>query len=202
MHPKTREISEHMRDYGLSVLGRALVDVVFAEMMKPYAHATAVALAAHAAEILIKARIADEHPLLIFTKVPRSSTTPNELTVDELLVHGQTLGYAELPERLWATTGYRLRHADQFLAFGDPRNRVMHFAVPPVRLAPDVLRFIVEVMEPAIDDFWGASVLPHAETWDDVVAEGYLQEQLIRGKIKVPKKLRAALSEYWPKKST
>ena len=56
----------HMIDYAMTAVGRAVVDATFSEMARPHAHAMAIVLAADAAEVLVKARIAQEHPLLIF----------------------------------------------------------------------------------------------------------------------------------------
>lgn len=47
-----------MREFGLAILGRAVYDLTFSEMMAPFKHSMAVGLAAQGAEISIKARIA------------------------------------------------------------------------------------------------------------------------------------------------
>ena len=65
MHPDTREVAAHMKELGLTVLGRAIHDSTFSETMRPFAHGLAVVHAAHGAEIVLKARIAQEHPLLL-----------------------------------------------------------------------------------------------------------------------------------------
>jgi hypothetical protein len=58
MDQSMQGISEHMRDFGLSILARGIVDATFAEYANPYAHAVSIAICSQAAEILIKARIA------------------------------------------------------------------------------------------------------------------------------------------------
>ena len=63
---------------------------------------------AHAAEILLKARIAQEHPLLIFSKIPKPNPEKMNLTFIDLLENGHTLSYEKLPDRLWATTGIKI----------------------------------------------------------------------------------------------
>jgi hypothetical protein len=78
----------------------------------------AVAIAAHGAEIVTKARIAQEHPLLLFNQLPKSTNAPGQLTVTELFEHGRTIQYSELPETLWATTGIRMARVDQYQRFG------------------------------------------------------------------------------------
>jgi hypothetical protein len=196
MHPDTVNIASHMREFGLNVVGRAVYDATFSEMMRPFAHHLAVVHAAHAAEILLKARIAQEHPLLIFDGLPKSKTTTGLLSVQELFEHGKTITYFQLPELLWATTGYRLKATAQFLEFGHLRNKIVHFAAPNIDAAGETLKFTFEVLEPMLQDFWKESVVPYAEAWDDVIAsDGYLEEQLVRLNIEITPNLRAALDK-------
>lgn len=181
MHPETTKVAEHMRGFALTVLGRAAYDVTFSEMTRPFAHAMAVTLAAHGAEIAVKARIAEQHPLLIFAQLPKANSTDSQLTIKELLTTGRTLMFSELPERLWATTGYRMKSAERFQEFGALRNQIMHFALPSQDFSATTLRFLFEVVEPLVNDFWQESIIPYAEEYDEVIAaEGYLQEQLQR----------------------
>lgn len=199
MHPHTKEISKHMRDFGSYILGRAVVASTFGEILRPYAHAMAVTEAAHAAEIIIKARIVQEHPLLIFETLPKSKSTEDLLTINELLISGKTILYADLPERLWATTGYRMKRIEEFTEFGKLRNTIMHFAVPERELADEVLRFTFEVVDPLLQDFWQDSVIPYSEIWDDVVAmDGYLQERLNDiGIIQLTPRSKEILDDYY-----
>ncbi len=181
MHPDTRLVAEHMKQFGMAILGRAIFDATFNEMMKPFAHALAVVHAAHGAEVLMKARIAQEHPLLIFDALPRASTVQGELSVAELLTIGRTLRYEDIPEKLWAATGFRLPNVKEFLEFGRLRNQIMHFAVPDRELSDHVLRFAFRVIEPVVREFWATSLVAYAEQWDDVIhADGYLAERLER----------------------
>jgi hypothetical protein len=177
-----------MREFGISVLGRAIYNVTFNEMQAPFAHALAVVHAAHGAEIVVKARIADEHPLLIFSKFPSSTTTTESLSVAELFEHGRTVEYEQLPNLLWATTGYRIRHQSAFLNFGRLRNKIVHFAAPKIDYTREVLKFCAEVIEPMVHDFWKESALAASQDWDDVIIDdGYLAEQFKAHKIKIPK---------------
>lgn len=169
-----------MKEFGLNLLGRAIYDATFAEICQPFAHASAVTLAAQAAEILIKARIAEEHPLLIFSKLPSQASTQESLTIAELFEYGKSYAYEELPDLLWATTSLRIEALEEYKKFGRLRNKIMHFAVPDIELANETLRFSINVMEPLIEKFWNVSALQYAEDWDDViVSEGYLKERLV-----------------------
>lgn len=66
MDTEAKKISEHMKEFGYCLLARAIHYAAFSEYGRPYVHAISITLAHQASEILIKARIAEEHPLLIF----------------------------------------------------------------------------------------------------------------------------------------
>lgn len=166
-----------MKDFGLCLLGRSLADVVFSEYMLPYNHAMGLVRCAHAAEIIIKARIAEEHPLLIFSKLPEPGSD-SLLDVETLLTDGKTLLYSELPAALWAAIGYRLSNTDHFVRFGRLRNSITHFAVPDIDLDEATIRFTFEVMEPMIYSFWKSDIIGLYE--DCMEEEEYLLEQLVR----------------------
>ncbi|HYG79057.1 MAG TPA: hypothetical protein VD861_01640 [Pyrinomonadaceae bacterium] len=135
--------------------------------------------------MLIKARIAQEHPLLIFSSYPKSRTTVSTLSVKELFEHGRTLVYSELPEALWAATGYRIKKLDEFLKFGALRNGLVHFAAPEFNAAAETPKFAFEVMD-IVRDFWGESFVEYARYWDDaIISDGYLREQIAQSKIKI-----------------
>ncbi|MDP3071532.1 MAG: hypothetical protein Q8N18_14680 [Opitutaceae bacterium] len=194
MHPDTKQVADHMRDFGLSVLGRAIYDATFSEHTRPFAHALSVVHAAHGAEIVLKARIAQEHPLLIFSKLPSQSSTSGSLSITELFEHGRSWEFDELPNRLWASTGFRIQNLSEFQTFGKLRNQIVHFAVPDVDLSREALKFCIETMEPIVHSFWTESAIRRAEEWDEViVADGYLEDQLKEAGINVP----ACVAEFF-----
>jgi len=194
MHPDTRAVAEHMREFGLTILGRAAYEVTFSEAMAPFAHAIAVGHAAHGAEIAIKARIAEEHPLLLFKSLPKSANAQKELTIAELFEYGRTVEFQELPETLWAATGIRMERVEQYQRFGKLRNTIIHFAVPEHDFPCETFKFLFQVMEPLVRRFWDKSILPYAGEYDPVtVSEGYLEEQLLRCGIEITPEMRAAL---------
>lgn len=85
--------------------------------------------AAHAVELLIKARIAQEHPLLIFKQLPRwTQAAGAHLDLEDLFKQGRTVQWADLPERLWTSTGLSILKKDRFDRFGKLRNGIQHFA--------------------------------------------------------------------------
>lgn len=187
-----------MREFGLTLLGRAICDATFSEQCRPFAHAMAVVHAAQGIEIILKARIAEEHPLLIFSKLPKPSTTNEKFSLQYLLDDAKAISYSysELPDRLWAITNYRMKNLEKYHKFGKLRNKIQHFAVPDKPLAGETLRFCIEVVEPILNDFWEESAIPYAEEWDEVIIEaGCLQDSISENKINVPKHVHEYLSE-------
>lgn len=174
-----------MREFGLCLLGRSIVDVTFAEIMNPYSHAMGVTRCAHAAEIIIKARIAEEHPLLIFTRLPKPDSKAL-LSIETLMIAGKTLMYADLPDALWAATGYRIPDLQHFEQFGKLRNTITHLAVPKIDLSEATLRFAFLLLEPMIYDFWKSDIVEYYEGY--IEEEEYLTEQLARYNIAFKRK--------------
>jgi hypothetical protein len=195
MHPDTKQVADHLREFGMAVLGRAVYDLTFSEMMRPYAHLIAVGQAAQGAELTIKARIAQEHPLLLFNTLPKSVNAPDQLTIQELYEYGRTIQFNELPEVLWATTGVRLGKVEQFQRFGRLRNASLHFAVPDSENFHTLtLKFLFEVMEPLVRQFWQKSIIPYAAEWDDYVYQpDGLRMQLEQSGIEITPELEEAL---------
>lgn len=185
MHPDTRKIAAHMKEFGLALLGRSIKEVTFAQMLNPYAHAMGVVSCAHGAEIIIKARIAEEHPLLIFNKLPKPDPAAL-LDIGALMTDGRTLPYEDLPAALWAATGYRIGQLDQFREFGRLRNTITHLAVPAIDLPGTVYRFAFQVVEPMIYDFWKADIIECYEDFGE--EEEYVIEQLTEHKIPFTRK--------------
>jgi hypothetical protein len=134
-------------------------------------HELAVLQAAHAAELLIKARIAQEHPLLIFEHLPRSTQAVGvQLDLEDLFSRGRTFQWADLPERLWAATGLVLPNKERFDRFGKLRNGIQHFGPPPGRDATDeTLRFVFEVIDPFINSCWGLFAIDYDEDHEPYV---------------------------------
>ena len=70
MNPALKGIWEHIFDLALGALAHANRHAAYAAIDNASWHELAVIQAAHAAELFIEARIAQEHPLLIFEHLP------------------------------------------------------------------------------------------------------------------------------------
>ena len=135
-----------------------------------------VVQAAHAAELLIKARIAEEHPLLIFDRLPHPR---EEAVLDRSLLaqEGQTASYRDLPNRLWATVGISVPAIDVYQALGRLRNAVQHFLPPTgMDLTAEAIHFIYTVLDPFINECWGLFAIDFNEDHEPYL---YLAEGLL-----------------------
>lgn len=172
MDESLRGIHEHMIELGLASLSHANYLAHFISWENHMLSQLGVLQAAHACEIFLKARLAQEHPLLIFENLPKSTAScikPNGLLdFESLLEKGQTLMYSELPEKVWAATGKKINNLDLFKEFGKLRNSIQHFAAPHNDVSLLTSKFIYEVIDPFINDAWGVCAVEYC---DD--SEGY-----------------------------
>jgi hypothetical protein len=164
----SKKIWEHMRDLGLGALAHANRHAVYAAIPNPRWPELSVLQAAHATELLIKARIAEEHPLLIFEQLPRPTKSSRaRLDLQDLFERGRTFQWTDLPDRLWATTGISIPNRPAFDSFGKLRNSIQHFASPPgVDFAEETLRFEFSVVDPFIHASWGLFAIDSEEDPD------------------------------------
>jgi hypothetical protein len=150
-HKERKKIAEHMASFGGRILCMANLHAHQGNPGGSDWQEMAVVEAAHAAEIFLKARIALEHPLLIFENVPYRS---RPVSMDDLL-EGRTVIYNDLPALLMQTTGEAI-DADRFREFGKLRNRIQHFLPPKgMDLGGEALRFVFEVLDPFINRAFG-----------------------------------------------
>jgi hypothetical protein len=170
------QVHEHMLGLALGALSHANWHANYSSMENRFWNELSVLQAAHASEILIKARIAQEHPLLIFEHLPKAKDE-ELLSLHRLVEEGRTLQFADLPDRLWATTGIRLPGLERFRKFGRLRNTIQHFTVPSnVNVADETIRFIYEVIDPFINKCWHLYAIDYNEDYEPYV---YLVEGLI-----------------------
>lgn len=178
MDEELRHIPKHMLWLGQGALAHSIWHGNYYSLGNELWSELSVIQAAHAAEILIKARIAEEHPLLIFETLPKLvDEKGSRLGLDQLIESGHTYQYTELPERLWATTGIKLPNLALFHSFGKLRNAIQHFASPDRDVAQDTLEFIFGVIDPFINQCWGLYAIDHNEDEEPYV---YLISGLVK----------------------
>lgn len=166
------KIASQMRDFGLSMVAKGVVNATFSEAGEPYSHAMGLVQVANGFEILIKSKIVEEHPLLVFNKIPKEANLlDGNIKMEDLIEHGQTIMYSELPDRLWATTGYKIDPIELFNRFGRVRNQIIHFAVPKISLSDLTLEFTFKIIEKAINSWWDTTILDYSQDHDDTILE-------------------------------
>lgn len=179
MHPDLGDIHEHMKHLGLGLLSQAQKNAFFYH----YQHALdegifAVLQAAHAAEILIKACIAEKNPLLIFSNAAKFLDSTGEIAdIDRFFDEARTIEYSKLPGVLKATTGYEIDDLARYKDFGKTRNMLQHFAEPDVDLRIEAGKYIYGIIAPLIHHFWGLYAIEYC---DDPEKEQYLPPILLR----------------------
>lgn len=186
-----------MRDLGLGALSHANRHAAYFSMENPRWPELSILQAAHAAELLIKARIAQEHPLLIFDQLPAPTKAAGpRLDILDLYAHGRTVQWQDLPSRLWAATGMSVPNERRFVKFGFLRNTVQHFAAPPkLDIAEETLLFVFNVIDPFIHNSWGLFAIDYDEDYEPYV---YFVETLIHREILfLVSKEAAASSKDW-----
>lgn len=178
MSDELTDVHEHMVGLGLGALAHANWHANYCSHDNQYWSELSVLQAAHAGEILIKARIAREHPLLIFEQLPKAQADEAPLSLQRLVESGRTYQFVDLPDRLWATTGIKLPAIKRYRTFGRLRNSIQHFTVPRgIDVSIEAIRFIYEVIDPFIHACWGLYAIDYNEDHEPYI---YLASGLIR----------------------
>lgn len=160
-------MASQMRDFGLTMVAKGLVNVAYAEAGAPHSHAMGVVNIANGFEILIKSKIVEEHPLLVFEQIPKESKIPDgNIKFEDLIEHGKTIMYSELPERLWAATGHKIIDLNFYNEFGKVRNKIIHFSPPKISLPDFAIKFTFTVIEKAINEWWDTTILEYVQDVD------------------------------------
>lgn len=165
MHPDLKNVSQHILDLGIGILSQAQRNTFYSGYETRIDEGIfGVLQAAHAAELIIKAAIAEQHPLLIFSTIPKSSSVDGEqLSLPDLFETGKTIQYFELPEKLWAATGYKIQELSIYHDFGKFRNTIQHFAKPNSELRSITARFIYKVIDPILEFFWDGYAVEYVD---------------------------------------
>lgn len=169
MHPDLKNVSTHMRELGIGLISQAQKNGYFWNPSNYLDEGIfGVIQAAHAAEILIKAAIAEQHPLLIFSQLPTSKhANGGLLNIEHLFERGRTIQFSDLPDSLWAATGYVLPNLECYKKFGELRNCIQHFSVPAdVDLTEEIAKFIYGVVDPLMQNFWGIYAIDYIDDVD------------------------------------
>lgn len=200
MDVQLKSVHKHMLQLGLGALAHANWHAHF-RSDNDYWPQLSVLQAAHSAEILLKARIAEEHPLLIFDQLPSPKQMDGPLALRHLFKHGRTIQYADLPGRLWAATGIQIANVQAYREFGALRNTIQHFGSPDnCDCSLETSRFIYGVVDQFINKCWGLYAVEYCE--DSAGYEHLIPTLLAQGVLfLVPRTLESYYCDDWPKDS-
>lgn len=171
MNELFKDVHINMKQLGLGALAHANRHAIYRD---DYANdkwgELSVLQAAHAAEILIKAKIAEEHPLLLITQYPQISN--DDLSINDLLLKDtHSIEWHELNHYLWATCGMKIPNFTVFKDFGKLRNGIQHLGMRPSDISPSLatLKFIYSVIDPFINDCWRLYAIDYDEEYDPYI---------------------------------
>lgn len=177
MEKELKGVHKHMLSLGLGALTHANWHANHHSLDNEYWAELSVIQAAHAAEILIKARIAQEHPLLIFEQLPKpEGSGESSLELEHLIENGRTFQFKDLPHRLWATTGITVPNLELYQSFGRLRNAIQHFTAPDEDASYRAIEFIYGVIDPFIHRCWDLCAVDFNEDHEPYV---YLVPNLV-----------------------
>ena len=172
-------IAIHMKRLGLAALSHATWHATTMSFENPYWPELSVLQAAHAAEILIKARIAEKDPGLIFKKAPMPLSAP--MASKDALGSAKTYQYYELPDILKRETGVKILDLEMYHSFGRIRNQIQHLLPPEsIDFRIEAISFIFKIVDPLIQECWGIYAIDFNEEPDTLA---YVVEYLIENEV-------------------
>ncbi|MEH2128764.1 hypothetical protein [Nostoc sp.] len=196
VHQSMKDVPRNMRKTGMLLFRNAFMEACHGDKLICIVHAD------HAAEILLKARIAQEDPLLMFDNLP---TPPkgfkDDLSLIELLETGHSISYKNLPKQLEKTTGIKIERLEQYQEFGIIRNKIIHLSIANTKKAVDELTLLysLQLLDPLVESFWGRSVFDFIKNDYLYDMDGFLSSGLLEERIKkihpIDERLRRLLGE-------
>ena len=184
MNEALRDIPDRILGLAMGALAQANTHAAFAGPGIEHWPQMSVLNAAHAGELVLKAIIATEHPLLIFKDLPTlDDKQAPELDLKMLLKRGQTHDFAKLPQVLWATAGTRIPNTECYERLRLARNAIQHFCEPDeADLRGLSLEFIYSIIDPLITKHFALHAIEFHE--DHSVGYDHLVGALLRREIR------------------
>lgn len=184
MHPVLRSIPEKILESAQGALAQANTHAAFFDPGNEHWGNMSVLNAAHAGELVMKAMIADTHPLLVFKNVfDLDDGISAELDISRLLAKAKAHDFQHLPAILWAVRAIRIPDKESFDRLRLLRNAIQHFYHPEGvddlgEAARDAsLNFIYNNIDPLLNEYFGLYAIEFHE--DHHVGYDYLVGCLI-----------------------
>lgn len=179
MHRSLKGISRKILGLATDALKRANTDAVFFDWGMEHRRSFAPLAAAHAGELVVKALIAREHPLLLFKNIGEKATE-DEIDLAWLLKNGRTHDFSRLPSVLWATSGTEIPDIESYRRIAELRNQIQHFVADrDSDVQYDCLNFIYSNIDPLLQEHFGLVACEfHEDEFHDYVIGCLLAHQI------------------------
>ncbi len=188
MHSIFKEIPDRILENSLGALRHANTQAVFFDPGNEHWGNTSVLSAATAGELLIKAIIANQHPLLIFKDIFNIDDNASaEMPLDRMIDRSKTHDFQNLPSVLWAVCNERIPDKESFDRVRRVRNAIQHLFHPDGlnnygAAARDIsLNFIYKNIDPLLNMHFGLYAIEYHEDHHlgyDYVVSSVVQRQL------------------------
>ena len=179
-------IPQRILELSLVALKRANTDSIFRDRGKEH-HATLAPIStAHAGELLLKALIAQVHPLLIFENLHQLKPS-QKISKEWLENYGKTHNFDRLPTILKATTNIDIPDMNSFRNLQRVRNQIQHFLEPDEDPTEICIDFIYNNIDPLLYEHFDESACEfHEDQFDDYVIAFLIESEI---KFSLPTKL-------------
>jgi hypothetical protein len=184
MNEELRGIPDKILNLATAALTQANMHATFMDQGNEHWPLMSILNTAHAGELVLKAIIASEHPLLIFKDLfGLDDNRADELDLNTLLQRGRTHDFEKLPKVLWAVTGIRIPNPGCYERLRSARNAIQHFCPPDIEdLSGLSLEFIYTIVAPLIAERFGLFAIEYHE--DHGISYDYLVGRLLRRELR------------------
>jgi hypothetical protein len=181
MHRVLKDVPQRILNVAIGALIQANQHAVYYDPGMDHWTDISILNAATAGELVLKAIIAKEHPLLIFRDLYQLDDPINaDLKLEHIIQKGRTYDLDHLPKLLWVSTGERLPDLGSFENLRKARSAIQHFCSPTHvgdlrRLA---LEFLYQNVDPLLNRHVGLCAVEYHE--DMSVGYDYIVGCVIR----------------------
>ena len=181
MHETLKSIPEKILYLGLSSLKQAITSSTLYNPRGSNEDVIAILNAAHAGELIFKALIAKEHPLLIFRNLHEINKSDEyALDIYQLLEKGITHDFSKLPNVLFACSGIKVPDIESFNTIRKVRNQIQHFIEPDLFNYSEIsLNFIFKNLDPLLREHFDLYAIEyHTDEFYDHIVSALIAHQL------------------------
>lgn len=197
IHTEIQHIPSRILEVALGALTQANHHAVFDDPQSFGWPETSILSSATAGELLLKAIVAKQHPLLIFRDLfDLDVRSQEELTIQQLIERGKTYGLEDMPKLLWVTTGERIPDTTLFEKLRRARNSIQHFCSPGenIDLRKLAREFIYKNLDPLLHRHFDICAIEFHQ--DHNIGYDYVVDCLLKNELLFSVPRNFAISEF------